>query len=77
MTPAEYKQSIEFLRESCPAFQRYERDLIQHVVDQLSAVNCLIEASITHETFPSQQVPTKRLQEIQKINQAVMERVRK
>lgn len=62
---------IKLLSEQCGAY----RDLVQYVVDNLSAVNLLIEARIKNNLYAPKFQPGELLR-IQRVNQSVMERIR-
>jgi hypothetical protein len=67
-----HEQSIKFLTENCPAYHA----LAQFAIDQLSAVNLMLEASVVHDADFMSKIVTKRLREIQNINKSVMARIR-
>jgi hypothetical protein len=73
----EQAATLRFLREQCPAFAQLEQEVIQFVVDQLAAADCLIEAKIGGKTrFMWTEVFIDDLRKLQEIHKAVMERVR-
>lgn len=74
---AEFKDGIEFLMASSPAFQRYQRELQQFIIDQLCGANCLIEASIHHDGYLHQVVDTDHLRKLQEINRSIMTKIRR
>lgn len=67
-----HKHQIKFLRENCPAFQKYEQDIIQAVVDNLTAVNLLLE--VLAEGRYSHL--SGKLREIQEVNENLMTKIR-
>ena len=71
---SEYRDGIAFLREASPAFQRYEQEIIQMIVDNLSASNCMAEAA--KADIVSVVKTMKHLSSIQDINRAVMSKIR-
>jgi hypothetical protein len=73
---AEYQSSINFLQESCPAFNRYRRELKQFIVDKLYSANCLIDSSVRQDSgYPAVEVPIERLKLLQEINQSVIDKL--
>ena len=70
----ELRDGLAFLSSNSPAFQRYQRELQQEVIDRLFAANCLIVATIRDYQCPKHLVEV--FQQLQEINRNVMQKVR-
>ena len=75
ISDSEYNSAIALLKESCPAFQRYQREHQQFIIDRLSAANMLIEAS--QRDIVSVRKTMKYLHSMLEINRSVIDMVRR
>lgn len=70
MTP--HSESIKFLAENCEAYQ----DVMQSVVDSLSAINCILESCVVRQADFMSSIVTQHLKNIQVTNIQLMRKVR-
>jgi len=73
---AEYKIGMQLLKNNFPAFQRYQRELIQFIGDNLASANLLIGASIKDKSIAFHDVPTERLILLRSINKSIFAKLR-